>query len=163
MTDLRQEIAALVPRLRRFAWGLSGSRDDGDDLVQAACLRALERLDQFAPGTRLDSWMYRIVRTVFIDRGRASRRRGPVADPEAVLAVSDEGIAARLPQDRLTLARVREAVDELPEGQRAVVLLVCVEGCSYREAADILGVPVGTVMSRLARGRSRLQARLGEV
>ena len=71
--DIRTELVALLPRLRRFAYGLTGSLDEGDDVVQSACERALTRLDQFQPGTRLDSWMYRIVQTVWIDRRRAQQ------------------------------------------------------------------------------------------
>lgn len=163
MDDVRTEMAALVPRLRRFAWALTGSREEGDDLVQAACLRALARLDQFRPGTRLDSWMFRIVQTVRIDRLRAGRRHVSGADPDAAPEPSDEGYAARRTEDRLTLARVRRAMSALPEEQRAVVSLVCIEGLSYREAAEALGTPVGTVMSRLARGRARLMEILGEL
>jgi RNA polymerase sigma-70 factor (ECF subfamily) len=148
-------MVAILPKLRRFAWALAGSRDAGDDLVQAACERALSRLDQFQPGTRLDSWMYRIVQTIWLDRGRRQRTRGAEIDPDLV-ALSDGGLGARQAEDRLTLARVREAVAKLPEEQRAVLALVAIEGLSYREAAETLDIPVGTVMSRLARARAKL-------
>jgi RNA polymerase sigma-70 factor (ECF subfamily) len=150
----------LIPRLRRFAYALAGSKDEGDDLVQAACERALARLDQFAPGTRLDSWMFRIVQTIWLDRGRRRRTRGAEIDPELV-ALSDHGVAARRAEDRLTLAAVRSAVAALPEEQRSVIALVAIDGRSYREAADALGVPIGTVMSRLARARAKLAPLLG--
>jgi RNA polymerase sigma-70 factor (ECF subfamily) len=153
--EIRREMVALIPRLRRFAYALAGSKDAGDDLVQAACERALARLDQFEPGSRLDSWMYRIVQTIWLDRGRRQRTRGSEIDPDLV-ALSDHGLGARRAEDRLTLARVREAVAALPEEQRSVLALVAIEGLSYRDAAETLGIPVGTVMSRLARARARL-------
>ncbi|MGD1867984.1 MAG: RNA polymerase sigma factor [Neomegalonema sp.] len=152
---LKGEIAALVPRLRRFAYALCGSREDGDDLAQTACLKAISRLDQFELGTRLDSWMFRIVQTTFLDERRRSSRRG-VNDPEAGDRLSDGGVGARSSEDRMTLERVREAIAELPDEQRAVVVLVAIEGYSYKEAAAVLETPVGTVMSRLSRARARL-------
>ena len=93
--DVKAEIVALIPRLRRFAWSLSGSRDEGDDLVQAACLKALASLAQYEPGTRLDAWMFRIIRTIRIDRARYGARRPAVSDAEAMEAVSDGGVGAR--------------------------------------------------------------------
>jgi len=155
--DLRQEMVALLPRIRRFARGLAGSRDDGDDLLQQACEKALAALGQFERGTRLDSWMFRIVRTTHIDRLRyQSRRRTADLDDDAVTNIPfdariEEQIAARQ-----GLARVREAVSRLPEEQREVLLLVVADGLSYKEAAAVVGVPEGTVMSRLARARRKL-------
>jgi RNA polymerase sigma-70 factor (ECF subfamily) len=159
---LKQELAGLTPRIRRFAWALTGSREEGDDLAQAALVKALGALRQFTPGTRLDAWTFRIVRTVWIDRGRAQSRRPTVHDPEAVEALSDDGVAARGAEARLDLARVRHAMSALPEDQRTVLALVAIEGLSYREAAEATGVPVGTVMSRLSRARARLAETLKE-
>jgi RNA polymerase sigma-70 factor (ECF subfamily) len=152
---VRQQIVALLPRLRRFACGLAGSLDRGDDLVQAACLKALSRLDQYQPGTRLDSWMFRIVQTTWIDQGRAARRREVAMDPDD-LGPLHAGDAAREAHARLDLSDVRRLVAALPAEQREVLMLVSVEELSYREAADVLGVPIGTVMSRLARARLAL-------
>ena len=160
--DIKVEMVALVPRLRRFAYSISGSRDEGEDLVQAACVKALDRLDQFQPGTRLDSWMFRIVQTTWIDRVRSRSRRGETADPENLAMVSDQGRGARTAEDRLTLARVRQAMAGLPEDQRAALALVAIEGYSYKAAAETLEIPVGTVMSRLARARSKLLPLLKE-
>ncbi|MCL5776913.1 RNA polymerase sigma factor [Limibaculum sp. FT325] len=154
--ELRTEIAALVPRLRRFARALSGSAELGDDIVQTACVKALSRLDQFAPGTRLDSWMFRIARNAFLDHLRLSRSRGERAADDVLEAWSDGGLGARRAEDSLTLAAVRREMAALPEDQRAVLALVAIEGLSYREVAEITGVPIGTVMSRLARARRRL-------
>ncbi len=159
---IRAEIVALLPRLRRFAWSLSGSRDEGDDLVQAACLKALGALDQYQPGTRLDAWMFRILRTGWIDRARYRMRRPSTSDAGTLAAISDAGLGAQLAEARLTLARVRAAMEALPPEQREVLALVAIEGLSYREAADALGIPIGTVMSRLGRARARLGAMIEE-
>lgn len=165
MTDpapdaFRRDLVTLVPRLRRFALSLAGNRQDADDLVQAACEKALKNAAQFVPGTRMDSWMYRIVQTLWLDDRRRRAVRGTAVEPETA-GLSDEGRAASLPEDRLMLARVRAAMAELPEAQRAVLALVAIEGLSYREAAETLEVPVGTVMSRLSRAREALLPKLG--
>ena len=154
--DFRDDLAALIPRLRRFAHALAGSREEGDELVQTACVKALDRAEQFTPGTRLDSWMFRILHTGFLDETRRRTRRATDTDADAVDRASDGGRAAGNAEHRLHLARVREAMAALPEDQRAVLALVAIEGYSYRETAETLGVPIGTVMSRLARGRARL-------
>ncbi len=154
-------LIALLPRLRRFAYGLTGSVDEGDDLVQSACERALSRLHQFERGTRLDSWMFRIVQNVWIDRMRKSQRRGlavPLEDAADIPATDGE----REQEARLRLAEVRGAVGRLPEDQRVVLLLVTVEGMSYRQAADTLEIPIGTVMSRLARARVAVARVVGD-
>ncbi|MGF1660255.1 MAG: RNA polymerase sigma factor [Rubrimonas sp.] len=156
--DVKAELVVLIPRLRRFAWALTGSRDEGDDLVQAACVKALGALDQYQPGTRLDAWMFRILRTGWIDRARFRARRPSVSDPETLEALSDGGVGAQAAMARLTLERVRARMAELPEEQREALALVAVEGLSYKDAAEVLGVPVGTVMSRLSRARARLSA-----
>jgi RNA polymerase sigma-70 factor (ECF subfamily) len=151
--ELRVELVGLLPRLRRFAYGLTGSLDDGDDLVQGACERALRRLDQFQPGTRFDSWMYRIVQNLWIDQRRARQARPEAGMEPADLEALAVGDAERELDSRLVLAGVQRAVAALPEEQRTVLLLVCVEGQSYKAAADVLEIPLGTVMSRLARAR----------
>lgn len=159
--DLPLQIVALLPRMRRFACSLTGSRDEGDDVVQSACERALSRLDQWQPGTRLDSWMFRIIQTTWIDRVRSRRLRGEDQATDIVESMVGED-GRRMTEARLTLQRVRRAIDQLPENQRSVLVLVSVDGLSYREAAKILDVPVGTVMSRLARARRRLHELMQE-
>ena len=149
------EMVALLPRLRRFACGLTGSRADADDLVQGAALRALERIGQWQPGTRLDSWMFRILQNLWIDQLRERRGREVTMEPED-LAARSVGDAAREQEARLALGEVRREVAKLPPEQCAVLMLVTVEGVSYREAAEILEIPIGTVMSRLARARLAL-------
>lgn len=150
----RQQIVSMIPRLRRFARGLSGgSSSEADDLVQAACERALGRLHQWRAGTRFDSWMFRILQSIWINE-RKSRREFPSdgvdvsADPAGQLEAS------------VTLAAVQRAFAQLPAEQRIVMLLVCMEGYTYRECAENLGVPIGTVMSRLARGRLALATKM---
>ena len=155
MSDsFREELGALLPRLRRFALGLTGDADLADDLVQAGCERALARQHQWQPGTRLDSWMYKIMQNLWIDQMRAKSEVIP-AEPEEIERVPDRdwnrGIEAQL-----TLAQVMAAMQKLPPQMRSVLALVCIEDQSYREAAETLGVPIGTVMSRLARARLEL-------
>ena len=150
-----QAMAALVPRLRRFAYGLTGSIDAGDDLVQSTCERALSRLHLWQPGTRLDSWMYRIMQNLWIDDLRAGRRREIATESETFDSMVG-GDAEREVEVRLDLAAVRRHIAGLPPDQRAVLVLVSVDGLSYKEAAAVLEVPIGTVMSRLARARLAL-------
>lgn len=153
--EIKKDLIALLPRLRRFAMTLTGSQDEADDVVQAACERALKRLHQWQEGTRLDSWMFRIVQTVWIDRCRAERLRRPVGDLDSVASVAGEDGRA-VAESRIELARVRKLISRLPEEQRAVLSLVSIDGCSYRQAAESLNIPIGTVMSRLARARRAL-------
>ncbi len=155
-----QEVLALLPRLRRFAIGLAGSEADGDDLCQMTIERALTRQDQWQEGTRLDSWMYRIMRNIFIDEKRAgSRRRQTFVDPDAGEAIGADGAQ----EATVELTMVDRAMAKLPEDQREAVLLVMVEGYAYKEAAEIIGCPVGTLNSRLVRGRDALVAMLEDV
>jgi len=154
------QLVALLPRLRRFARGLTGSAAEADDLVQAGCERALARSGQFQEGTRFDSWMFRILQTIWIDqlRARKVRREDPAPEIEDERFGTDEPV--RLAEARLSLEEVRRAVSCLPEEQRSALMLVTVEGLSYKEAAEISNVPIGTIMSRLARARTALQGHL---
>jgi RNA polymerase sigma-70 factor, ECF subfamily len=152
------QLVAVLPRLRRFARGLTGSSVEADDLVQAACERALARRHQFQEGTRFDSWMFRIVQTIWIDQIRSREVRKTDGDIGEDRLGSDEPV--RRVEARLTLVEVRRAVDRLTPDQRAALLLVTVEGLSYKEAAEVVDVPVGTIMSRLARARIALQLQL---
>jgi RNA polymerase sigma-70 factor (ECF subfamily) len=153
-----EQLIAVLPRLRRFARGLAGNAAEADDLVQAACERALARAHQFQEGTRFDSWMFRIVQTIWIDQLRAR----DVGKEDGELAEERLGsdAAVRRIEARLALAEVRLAVERLPPEQRSVLMLVTVDGLSYKEAADVAGVPVGTIMSRLARARVALHQQL---
>ncbi len=159
-TATRTEIVALLPRLRRFARSLTGNAADADDVVQIALERSLRNLEQYQPGTRLDSWMFRVVKNAWIDEIRSRRRR------DRIFAPSEEGDAigdasAQTLEARRRLTEVEAAMQELPEEQRLVIALICVEGLSYAEASQVLDVPVGTLSSRLTRGRETLLARLG--
>src|SRR5258708_8544330 len=152
------QLIAVLPRLRRFARGLTGSAVEADDLVQAACERALSRMEQFQEGTRFDSWMFRIVQTIWIDQLRARNVRKEDSEVDGERHGSDE--AMRRVEARIALVEVRRAVSPLPVEQRTALLLVTVEGMSYKEAAEVAKVPVGTIMSRLPRARVALQAQL---
>jgi RNA polymerase sigma-70 factor (ECF subfamily) len=153
------QLVAVLPRLRRFARGLTGSPVEADDLVQAACERALSRQEQFQEGTRFDSWMFRIVQTIWIDQIRARGVRKEESDESGMERLgSDEPV--RRVEARLQLSEVREALNHLPDEQRAALMLVTVEGLSYKEAAEVAGVPIGTIMSRLARARIALQLQI---
>ncbi|WP_300540528.1 sigma-70 family RNA polymerase sigma factor [Maricaulis sp.] len=153
---LENEIIALLPRLRRFARSLTRDAADADDLVQMTLERALARLDQWKDGTRLDSWMYRIMKNAWIDEVRFRQRR------DARFAPEDAGahIGREDPEfeRRVRAMSVDRAMETLPEEQRLAVALVLVEGLSYKEAAAVMDVPIGTLTSRLARGRTALEA-----
>ena len=154
----RTEMLALLPRLRRFAVALTGRATDADDLVQDTIERALRNLDQFTPGTRMDSWMFRIAQNLWIDNLRSRKTRGQPVQLEDAEHVSVDG--QRAAEARLMMTDTVRAFAELPEDQRVVVALVLVDGLSYREAASVLQVPIGTVPSRLARGRDALAAKV---
>lgn len=157
----RSEIVAMLPRLRRFARALTGQVADADDVAQIAVERALMRIDQYQPGTKLDAWLFSIARNAWIDEARARTRRAKIfAPPEAGEQVGADGAAEM--HAKLEASDVWKAMRELPEEQREALALVCVEGLSYRDAAEALGVPMGTLTSRLARGRQALQTMLGD-
>lgn len=149
------EIVALLPRLRRFAIALCGEPVLADDLVQSACARALAAAPDTTGEIRFDAWMFRVIRNLWIDELRRKRTSGPLEDVDAQLdLVGDSGETRAM--DRLILDDVRQAIDRLPPEQREVLLLVCLEDMSYRDVAQILDLPLGTVMSRLARARQKL-------
>jgi RNA polymerase sigma-70 factor (ECF subfamily) len=150
-----EQLIAVLPRLRRFARGLTGTAVEADDLVQAACERALARSQQFQEGTRFDSWMFRIVQTIWIDQIRARDVRKE--DGELAEDRLGSDLPVRRIEARLALIEVRQAMEYLAPEQRTALMLVTVEGLSYKEAAAVAGVPVGTIMSRLARARTALQ------
>ena len=161
-TDPRTALVSLLPRLRRFAHGLTHDGPLADDLVQTACLKALERWHQWEPGTSLAGWMFRIVQTTWLDDYRAHKRHKTESmDDESLPELPGED--GRLVLERRSEARqLRRLIEQLPDDQRAVLLMVTVDGLSYKDTAQALGVPVGTVMSRLARARIRLADGLGE-
>ena len=155
---LHADIAALLPRLRRFARTITFHREDADDLVQVALERALARSAQWEPGTRLDSWLFRIMKNAWIDEVRSRIRRDRVLAPEAEGEhVGDDFAEAH--QQRLA---IQKAISLLSEDHRIVIGLVLVDGLPYKEAAEVLDIPVGTLTSRLARARDALQALLSD-
>ena len=137
---------------------LTRSRGSADDLVQAACERALSRLDQWNPNSRLDSWLFRIMQTMWLNELRARKVRERHADDETA---RQSAIHPESPERRLDLIRAEQEILKLPDELRLVLVLACVEGFSYQETADTLAIPLGTVMSRLARARLQLMERLG--
>ncbi|WP_372528678.1 RNA polymerase sigma factor [Piscinibacter sp.] len=155
---LRGEVVALLPRLRRFARAITRHREDADDLVQLAVERALLRLDQWQPGTRLDSWMFMIMKNAWIDEVRVRVRRDAIFLPEEAGEHVGESPTERQ-HERLD---VHKAMRQLNEDQRLAVSLVLIEGLPYKEAAEVLGIPIGTLTSRLARARETLQAVLAD-
>ncbi len=156
-----QELLAILPRLRRFARGLTQNVTDADDLCQTAIERALKSREQWQPGTRLDSWMYKITRNIWIDNRRSAARRGFHAEiDDGVMQIADDSHARM--EASMELNDVDKAMAQLPDEQREAVMLVLVEGYAYKEAAEILGVPAGTLTSRLVRGREALVRALGE-
>jgi RNA polymerase sigma-70 factor (ECF subfamily) len=159
--SFESELAALLPRLRRFAHALSRNGADADDLTQATAERALRSKAQWQPGTRLDSWLYRIMRNLWIDTVRARGRKDKVEAPaELAERLGDDPSDAI--EASIDLKRVMAAMQRLPEEQREVVALILIEGLGYRETAEMLELPIGTVSSRLVRGRTALLAMVGE-
>lgn len=154
--QVREQLVSALPRLRRFARTLTRDIADADDLVQIAVERALLRFDQWRPESRFESWMFGIIRNAWIDEVRSRRRQERVFLPEEngenVGDASNEAQATRLSMQRALMA--------LPEEQREAIALVLIEGLSYKEASDVLGIPMGTLTSRLARGREAMQANL---
>jgi len=155
------KLVALLPQMRRFARGLARDATDGDDLCQATIERALKSADQWQYGTRVDAWMYRIMRNLWIDEHRARARRGPVLPPDdPTFDGADRGDTQI--EARLELGNIDRALARLPDEQREAVLLVLVEGLAYKEAAEVIGCPMGTLTSRLGRGREALLRMIGE-
>jgi RNA polymerase sigma-70 factor (ECF subfamily) len=147
----RAEIAAHIPRLRRYARALAGDSHRADDLVQDTLERALTKFHLWRHGSDLRAWMFAIMHNVFINQLKARRE---LALDEAV----EDGLQSAPQSDPLELRDLDTALRRLPVEQREVLLLVGLEQLSYAEASQALGVPVGTVMSRLSRGRERLRA-----
>ena len=157
MSDIRREIVALLPRLRRVAWAIVSDRQDSEDLLQRTVERALARSEAWVPDTRLDLWMFRIMKNLWVDemrtRNRWNRLVRPLFDDEDV---GDDGEVAEGLLDKFELDRIKDRVEALPEGQRLAIKLVLLGGHSYTEAAAILEIPENTLATRLARGRTTL-------
>jgi RNA polymerase sigma-70 factor, ECF subfamily len=155
-----EDLIALLPNLRRFALSLCRRGDVADDLVQITAERAFAARDRFDPATRMDAWLFRILRNAWIDHARRTTTQGTTVDiadaPDAAITDGVRDIEAVL-----MLRKAETAILALPEDQREVMMLVCVDDLSYREAAEVIGVPIGTVMSRLSRARLAVSEKLG--
>ena len=154
------DLIALLPPLRRYALSLCRRADLADDLVQTAVERAFTARAARDPAVPLRPWVFRILRNAFIDDTRRNATRGEtvdITDNPALLSVD----GTRLTEDQLMLASARAAMEALPAEQRDVMHLVCVEEMSYAETAALLGIPTGTVMSRLSRARAAVARTLG--
>jgi len=156
LDEFQRGLVELLPRLRRFSRAMARSDADAHDLVQETVERALSKRAGFLPGTRLDSWTFTIMRRIFIDQTRSKARWDRVVGPEddGTANVADAAQAGEaLRADALA---VRQAIRALPDDQRLAVALVLIDGLSYAEAAQVMGVPAGTLTSRLVRGRQTL-------
>jgi RNA polymerase sigma-70 factor (ECF subfamily) len=153
LDQFESALASLLPRLRRFAHGLTHDSADADDLTQRTAERALRARDQWQPGTNFNAWAYRIMRNLWIDTVRSRGRH------DKVIAPAEEGDKVGAPSEaegKAELHFLMRALGRLPDEQREAVALVMIEGLSYAEAAAILDVPEGTLTSRLVRGRQAL-------
>jgi RNA polymerase sigma-70 factor (ECF subfamily) len=156
---LFSEMEALIPNLRAYARMLTHDRANADDLVQACLERAIDKVDTFEPGTNLKGWLFTILRNVYINDRRRAARWEADSDP---VDMEDLFPAAPSQANSLAMQEFMEAFQRLKEDERSLLMMVAVEGCSYEDTAGILGVPVGTVRSRLSRARGHLRELLGE-
>ena len=156
MSSFQADLVALLPRLRRLARALTGNSAAADDLVQDACERALRNQSSFEPGTRFDAWMFRVLRNLWLDSHRRRAARGGVHEPIDAAETISGADGAEFMALRLSVKDVERAMLRLPEEQREALALTCIEEFTFAEAAALLGIPPGTVMSRAARGRMAL-------
>lgn len=163
MTDLedadpdettRRALVSLLPRLRRFCLALTGSPVDADDLCQSTCERAITRLDRWTPGSRLDSWLYRMAQNLHKNAARDRNNRLRILEEHATTDSELVDVGAVSEADAVD---VRKHVFDLPQSQREILILICVEGYSYKECADLLDLPSSTVTNRLFQARMRLR------
>jgi len=158
VTAFLDEIQACVPALRRYARALTRNADQADDLVQDCIERALRKRGLFRPTGPMQAWLYRMLLNLYRNGLRQTRRRGDHVPIESLLV--EPSTAAPQP-GRIALAEMSRAIDQLPGDQREALLLVVLEGVSYEEAAGILEIPAGTLMSRLYRARTALRQLTG--
>ena len=158
MSDLSCLVEQEIPRLRRYARALTHATDRADDLVQDTLVRALSKLHLWQPGTDLRAWLFTIMHHQYVNTVRREARERTTVDIEHV---SSTLTATTDPTARRQLIELDRALALLPNEQREVVLLVGLEGMPYESVAEILGVPIGTVRSRLSRGRERLRELMG--
>ncbi len=161
LDEIREGIGAIYPRLWRYCLMQTGKRDRADDLAQNTCLRAMERHESYQPGTHLDRWLFRMAHRLWLNEIRATA----VRTGTGLVALEDTEISdgSATAEENIFVAEVFAKIGALPEGQRVVVLLAYVEGFTYQETADTLGIPIGTVMSRLASARKKIAGELSVV
>lgn len=152
--DFLAEIEASVPALRRYARALTRNADKADDLVQDCLERAIRKRALWKPTGPVQSWLFSILVNLWRNDGRARRRRGEHVPFEGL--PSEPSVPAAQPA-RIALGEMSRAIDRLPHDQREALLLVVVDSMSYEEAARVLGIPTGTLMSRLGRARAALR------
>jgi RNA polymerase sigma-70 factor (ECF subfamily) len=154
MMDVNQAFEAELPRLRRNALKLTHDAGAADDLVQECLLRGLDKLHLWEEGTNLGAWLQTILHNQFVNQIRRTRREGIAVE----LSEVEEPLSRRPTQETgLELRDVRRALNKLPEGQRDAVLLIGLGGLCYSHAAKVTGAPIGTIRSRLSRGREKLR------
>jgi RNA polymerase sigma-70 factor (ECF subfamily) len=159
VTDIAALVEPHIPALRRYAWALLRGRDSADDLVQDCLERAVGRWHLRRRDGNVRAWLFAILHNQFMSDRRRDKRRG-LEMPLDSLPREPATMASQ--EANLAVGDVLEALKALPEDQRSILLLVGVEAFSYQQSADILGIPIGTVMSRLSRGRERLRRLLDE-
>jgi RNA polymerase sigma-70 factor (ECF subfamily) len=159
MTGVISRLEASIPALRRYAGALLRSRQDADDLVHDCLVRAMDRLHTLQHEDDLRPWLFAIMHNLFISQRRRARH---VPEHAASCALRQTDRVAAVQEDRLRWRDLERCLDNLPEEQRTVLLLVSLEDLTFSEVAQALGIPVGTVMSRLARGRERLRVMMDE-
>lgn len=157
MNDFVDQLEACVPALRRYARTLTRNADLADDLVQDCLERAISRRGLFRPNGPVRAWLFTILLNLHRNGLRAARRRGEVVE---MSAVPEPSTPATQP-GHIALAEMARAIDALPLEQKEALLLVTIEGLAYKEAADILNIPLGTLMSRLGRARAALRLATG--
>lgn len=154
--DIRRDLVSLLPKMRRFAMTLARNAGDADDLVQETCERAIAKSHLWNGEGRLESWIYTMTRNLWVDEVRKRKVRVGAGAVDA--AEQNELTVDAAAEKSVYIHQINKLIMSMPEGLSSVFVLVNVEGYSYKEAADILGIPVGTVMSRLSAARLRLAA-----
>jgi RNA polymerase sigma-70 factor (ECF subfamily) len=159
MSELSGLVEQEIPRLRRYARALTHATDRADDLVQDTLVRALSKIHLWQPGTDIRAWLFTIMHNQYVNTVRREAREATTVDIEHI---SSTLVATTDPTARRQLVELDRALARLPAEQREVLLLVGLEGMDYESVAQILGVPIGTVRSRLSRGRERLRELMGK-
>ena len=157
MSDFHRRVEEQIPRLRRYARALTRENNSADDLVQDTLVRGLAKAHLWQPGTDMRAWLFTIMHNQYVNNIRRAQRDGATVDVDQVAFTL---VATTDPTASRRLNELDCAIGHLSKGQREVVLLVGLEGVTYDEAAKIIGVPIGTVRSRLARAREALRAQL---